>query len=320
MSSPGYSGGTGGTLSVSVQTDDGSATHAPSGTILATTTVRPGNPVSIGYLPLLSFSSPAQLNAGQLYHLVFRNTDASPTTNFVSVNALFTRAVTTPRQPGLSDQDWAQLLNDGHGWSVQQDYTPILDLGYANGVHAGMGYMEVWIDAPKTISGSSAVREIFTPTANHAVSSVQVRISRKSGSSPLTVKLETSGGSVLASGSISASTIGSSPSWTTANLSAGVTLSAGSGYFLVLSAPSDSAYSAYSIERGNNYQFSKSTYFSDGDGQYTSGSSWSGFDQPGGSSNNSNSDLQFLFHSDLRRRPATRRAIPPGIRRMQPRK
>ena len=295
MSGSGYSGGTGGTLSVTVQTDDGTANHGPSGTILASASVRPGSPISIGYLPLISFPTPASLVAGQLYHLVFKDNDPNPTSNFVSVNALWTTTATTPRQQAMSDLDWGQLLNDGHGWTTERNFTPIVDLGYANGIHAGMGYMEVWINAPKTISGSSEVRETFTPSSGHTVSSVMVRVSQKSGSSPLSVKLETAGGSVMASGSISAAAIGTSPDWATTALSSTVTLSAGIGYLLVLSAPSDSAYSAFSIERGNNYQFSKSTYFSDGYGQYTTGSSWSGFDQPGGSSNNSNSDLQFYL-------------------------
>jgi hypothetical protein len=295
MSGSGYSGGNGGTLSISVQTDDGSALHAPSGTVLASTTITPGNPVSIGYLPLVTFSSPATLVAGRLYHIVFRNTAASPTANYVSVNALWTSAVTTPRQQAYSDVDWAQLMNDGSGWAVRQNYTPILDLAYANGVQAGMGYMEVWVNAPETISGSSAVRENFTPTADHSVSSVSVRVRQLSGSSPLTIRLETAGGTVLATGSIAAASIGSSPTWVTTDLSSDVNLNAGQGYLLVLSAPSDSAYSAFAIERGNNYQFAPTTYFRDGYGQYTTGSGWSGFNQPGGSSNNTNSDLQFLF-------------------------
>ena len=186
-------------------------------------------------------------------------------------------------------------MNDGSGWAVRQNYTPILDLAYANGVQAGMGYMEVWVNAPETISGSSAVRENFTPTADHSVSSVSVRVRQLSGSSPLTIRLETAGGTVLATGSIAAASIGSSPTWVTTDLSSDVNLNAGQGYLLVLSAPSDSAYSAFAIERGNNYQFAPTTYFRDGYGQYTTGSGWSGFNQPGGSSNNTNSDLQFLF-------------------------
>jgi hypothetical protein len=291
----GYAGGNGGTLSISVQTDDGTANHAPSGTVLASTTIRPGNPVSIGYLPMVSFASPAALTAGRLYHLVFRNTDPSPTVNYVSVNALWTARTTTPRQPTLSDPDWAQLLRTGSSWTVRQNFTPILDLGYANGVHAGMGYMEVWVNAPKAITGARAVREVFTPKVDHSVAAVAVRVRRISGSNALTIRLETSTGTVLARGQIAAGSIGSSPVWVGTSLSSAVVLKAGRGYRLVLTAPSTSTYSAFAIKRGTNSHFSAATYFTDGYGLYTTGSGWIGFDQPGGSTNNTNSDLQFYL-------------------------
>jgi hypothetical protein len=289
----GYAGGTGGKLRISVQPDDGSSAHAPAATILAATTISPGNPIRIGYLPLVTFGSPARLTAGRLYHLVFRNVDPSPTVNYVSVDGLWTRAATNPRQPGLNDLDWGQLVNNGSGWRTKTTYTPILDLGYANGVHAGMGYMEVWIGEPRTISGASAVREVFSPRADRTVGAVSVRVARSSGSGALTIRLKTAAGTTLASGGIGAGAVGGSMVWAGASLSNRVTLRAGTTYQLVLSSPSGTTYSTWALERGNNYHFSPTTYFADGHGQYTTGSGWTGFDQPGGSSNNTNADLQF---------------------------
>jgi hypothetical protein len=290
----GYSHGTGGTMSITIQSDSGSSAHVPSGHVLATASLRPGNPGPS--FPVITFSSPARLAAGQLYHVVFKNTDPSPTVNFVSVDSLWTGPVTTPRQPGLSDLDWGQLENYGRGWSTLRDYTPILDLAYTNGVHAGMGYMEVWVNAPHTISGSSAVREVFTPKASHTVSSVKVRVRQTGGSSPLVVHLETSGGSVLASGSISAASIGSTTTWYTARFSSSVALRKGSPYQLVLSAAAGTSYSAFSVERGNNYHFPSSEYFTDGYAQFTTGSGWRGFTDESGRTA-TNSDLQFIFAS-----------------------
>ena len=155
--------------------DDGTAAHAPSGTVLASTTIRTGNPVSIGYLPLVTFSSPATLTAGSLYHIVFRNVDPSPTVNYVSIDSLYVYGTTlVPRQPGLSDLDWGQMMNSGSGWTTRANFTPILDLGYANGVHGGMGYMEVWVRGYQRISGASLkVRELFTVSgADRTVSRV----------------------------------------------------------------------------------------------------------------------------------------------------
>ena len=291
----GYSGGNGGTLSITIRTDDGTSSHRPSGTVLASTSIRPGNPIAIGYLPMVKFASPAALTAGRLYHVVFRNSDGSPTVNYVSVNAIWTSVSTTPRQPSLNDLYWAQLVNYGSGWTVRQAFTPILDLGYTNGVHAGMGYMEVWIRASRSISGSSAVREVFTPAATRTVSSVAIRLKRVSGSSALAVQLKTSGGTVLASGTIASASIGTSMTWASATLSTAVTLQAGQGYQLVFTTPSGTSYTTHAIERGNHYSFAAPTYFHDGYGQYTTGSGWTGFDQPGGSTNNTNADLQFLL-------------------------
>jgi hypothetical protein len=291
----GYAGGNGGKIRVSIQPDNGSSNHAPASTILASAYFSPGNPVRIGYLPMISFSSPARLTAGRLYHVVFRNVDPSPRTNYISVDGLWTRARTSPRQPGLSDLDWGQLMNQGSGWESRPTFTPILDLGYANGVHAGMGYMEVWIRRSRSISGANAVREVFTPRASRTVSKVSVRVARSSGSGALTVRLMTAGGTLLASGRIGASAVGSSIGWAGTNLSNSVTLRAGTSYQLVLTGPSGTAYSTWALERGNHYHFAATTYFSDGHGEYTSGSGWSGFDQPGGSYDNVNADLQFLM-------------------------
>ena len=295
----GYAGGNGGTMSISVQTDDGSALHGPSGTVLTSTSIRPGNPIAVGYLPLITFPAPASLTAGQLYHIVFKNTDSSPTVNYVSLDGLFTYASTSPRNPAYNDLDWAQLMSSTGtgGWAVRQNYTPILDLGYANAIHAGVGYMEVWVNAPKAISGSSEVREIFTPATDHSVSSVGVRISLVEGNGPLTIRVvDGKDLAVIGQVSLAAGLFGTEPAWVSTTLPKPIELAAGDAYQLIFSAPNGSSYSAFSIERGNNFDFNSATYFSEGYGQFTTdGSSWSGFDQPGGSSNNTNSDLQFYL-------------------------
>lgn len=283
----GYAGGNGGTVRVSVQAD---ASGVPSGTDLAAATFASGNPVSIGYLPLVTFPSPTTLTAGQVYHVVFRNIDPAPTVNYVSIDSLFTygAAVTQPRIPTGT---WSQLLNTGSGWTTRTNFDPILALNYANGVTEGQGYMEVWVNAPKSISGSAKVREVFTPSQSVTVSEVGARLRRPSGSSPLTLTLNGVSATIpAASVPVGASDRGSA--WVSAPLA--TTLSAGVQYQLVLSSPADTVYSAFGIERGNNYGFASSTYFADGFGQYSlDGSTWSGFDQPGGSRNNTNADVQW---------------------------
>jgi hypothetical protein len=277
---------------VSVQTD---SAGQPSGTILASTTITPGNPVQIGYLPLVSFVNPASLIAGSLYHVVFRNVDPSPTANYVSLDGLWTFSTLSPRQARISD-DFAHLINTGSGWTIRANMTPILALNYANGVTQGQGYMEIWVRSPKSISGSSKVRETFTPQSTVTASTLSLRVMRVSGSSPLTVSLGGLTATIPAS-SIAVSTPGVDQGGDTlVTVPFPVTLNAGTTYSLVWSAPADTVYSAYGVERGNHYNFQPTTYFPDGYGQYTTdGITWTGFDQPGGSSNNSNADLQFIL-------------------------
>ena len=303
-SGTGYSGGTGGAISISVQEDDGSGAHAPSGSTLASVTIHPGNPVAIGPLPLVSFPTPATLTVGRLYHIVFRNVDANPTANFVSVNGLFTFADLEPWQPAYTNLDWANLVKMGSGsWSDERGsgqgtISPIMALNYANGHVAGVGYMEVWVESPKVISGSRKAREVFTVSgSDRRITGVSVRVKRLSGSGPLRVRLETPGGDLIEEGSIPASRIPTTgyASWATYSFSTPRTLTTGHGYHLVLSSDSDSSYSVFVLREGSTYGFGPATYFADGTGQYDPGSGWVGFDQPGGATNLTQGDLQFAF-------------------------
>jgi hypothetical protein len=297
---PGYGGGTGGTMRITVETDDGTASHLPSGTILATTDVV--HPVD-GAGNVYSFASPPQLVAGQLYHIVFRNIDPSPTVNFVSVDGLYVDSDLPVWQPAFPNTDWANLVKLGSGsWSAdrgpgQGTITPIMALSYANGVVDGMGYIEIWYGSPKTISGSGSAREAFTVSGpSRQVSSVSVRLKRVSGSSPLVVRLETSSGALVEQGSIPASSIPTTgyASWATYNFATSRTLVAGQGYHLVLSSASDTSYSIFVIRKGVSYGFSSQTYFADGSGQYNPGSGWVAFD-PGWRGPLDEGDLQFYF-------------------------
>jgi hypothetical protein len=291
----GYSAGTGGTLEVSLTTDDGTTDHFPTDTVLARMTFVPGNPIK-GRMDEHRFPSPPILVAGQLYHLVFRNADPDPGANFVSVNALFVDGpALVPRQPGLADEDWAQLLDQGQGWQVRGGFTPILELTYADGVQ-GVGYMEVWSQARKTISACCAVREVFTVSGNsQSVSSVAVRLERIDGSGPITVRLETEDGTLVEQGAIAASSTPLFQAWATIGFVSSHVLRSGVAYHLMLTAPGDTTYAVFAIRKGSSYEFDPRTYFADGHGEVDEGSGWVGFDQPGGTPHSPEGDLQFYF-------------------------
>jgi len=306
----GYSNGTGGTIRADVYADDGTASHLPTGSSLASGSMTPGNPAGFPpdsdtshKFPTITFSTPATLVAGTLYHIVFRNADPSPTVNFLSVDGLYVYADLPACQPAFPDTDWANLVKPAAGsWSTDRGAgrgatTPIMALNYANGRVGGMGYMETWEIAPKTISGSMAAREAFTVSgSSRQVSSVSVRLKRVSGSSPLLVRLETSNGSLVEQGSIPASSIPTTgyASWATYTFASSHTLATGQSYHLVLSSASDTSYSIFVIRKGVDYGFSPKTYFADGSGQYNPGSGWVAFD-PGWRDPLDQGDLQFYF-------------------------
>lgn len=279
----GYSGGTGGTLRITVRPDDG-AGH-PATTVLASVTYVPGNPLG-GWTTYdaVTFPSPATLSAGTVYYIVFEDVDPSPTVNYISVNELYVYGPTlTPRQPAVADADYAVLMASPTTWSVQANYTADMDLTYANGLHDGLAYVQNMVDLYGTVSGLSSVREHFTVSGgNRTVGSASVRVRRTSGSSPLTIRLETGSGALIEAGDIAASAVPASlpggdnggSVWVTVTFATPHTLVDGSTYNLRLSAPPDTAYTAAPIREGTDVGFG-SHAFRDGSGQGSpNGTSW----------------------------------------------
>jgi hypothetical protein len=306
MDHTGYWGGTSGAILVSIQTDDGSSSHNPSGQQLTSSLLTDPDavPVPARYFPTLTFSAPAAVTAGEIYHIVFENPDPSPAVNFVSVDALYQAAAPTPSQPTMSDTDCAVLLfsnysAEGTIWKPRQGYTPILQIDYEDGFTQGFGYMEVWVGAPQSISGTSSVRETFTVSgASQSVSSVGVRVARLSGSGALTVRIEAEDGTLIEQGQVPAASVpldaSASYVWANYKFSASHTLSAGQTYHLVLQSPVSTVYQAYPIRKGSDYGYKNTTFFPDGYAQFLQGGSWVGWTQ-WGVANRTDGDLQFYF-------------------------
>jgi hypothetical protein len=298
----GYHGGTGGSIKVELQEDDGSEGHLPSGKALASCL----HPIKLAwddsaYYPFLVFDRPVSLREGALYHCVFTNTDPDPERNFVSLNAIFLRSATTPRQPRLPDADWAMLMRSRGqpAWSLRrtpgtaEGFTPIMEVAYANGAAQGVGYMEFWVNDPKPISGPAAVREVFTVTGPpRRVTAVRVRVKHLAGEPALAISLETGNGTLLASGE--ARGTGEGSQWTGCAFPAPVTLASGSTYRLVLQARAPSRFEAFPMRKGSDKGFGPATVFGDGHAEFTAGRGWSGWD-PWLRSNRLDSDLAFFF-------------------------
>jgi hypothetical protein len=301
---PGYAGGTAGTTQVTLNTDDGTSSHNPTSTVLASYVM--GNVLSLSsparYFYTVQFSPAPALAAGQLYHMVFKSIDASPSVNFLSVDTLYQIVFPNPYQPTVSNTDAAVLLSEnGSTWQPRAGYTPIYQLQFQNGVTEGIGYMEGWIGAPEPISGSNAVRETFTVSgAEVKVSSVGIRLARLSGNDPLTVRLENGNGTLIEQGTVPAAAIqesnATSPAyvWATYKFSATYALVPGNTYHLDFESSSTSTYQAFPIRKGSNYGFQATTYFPDGHAEFEQNGSWTGWTQ-WGAANRTDGDLQFYF-------------------------
>jgi hypothetical protein len=277
---PVYSGGTGGTLRITVQTD---SNGVPSGTVLATASYTPGNSGVWTHYDVVTFSSPATLTKGTRYNIVFENVDANSAANYFSVNELYTYSTVTPRQPAFADADYAVLYAAPSTWSVQSKYTADMDLTYADGTHDGMAYIANIIELYGTVSGSASVREHFTVSGgNRAVTKASVRVRRTSGSSPLTIRLETGTGTLIEAVDVPASSIAASAPggdnggsvWVTVTFSNPHTLANGAAYNLRLTTATGTTYTSAPIREGTDVGL-LSTAFRDGSGQSSSnGTSW----------------------------------------------
>ncbi len=186
----GYSGGTGGTISISIQSD---LNGLPSGVLFATTEWRPGpQPIDAKlWAPfnrhaLTSLKAPTK---GALYHVVWHNLDPSPKVNYASVNPVMQWDPPTPRQPLWPDDEFAVLTERKGPMEVWRNYTAVLDVDHVDGSHDGQGYIQSMRDFQALVSGVNRVRERLTGLGGHRVSTIGLRILHVSGSGPLIVTL-----------------------------------------------------------------------------------------------------------------------------------
>ncbi len=284
QSGSGYGAGTGGTLELSIRPD---ASGVPSSNVLGSASiVHPGTNAG----RIVTFSPAVSLTKGAIYDLVFRNTDASPQSNFVSVNATYVYGTALhPLQP--SGDDMSVLINQGT-WAKRTNYMPVLDLGWAGGSHSGQGYMEIWVRDYANIGGSAKVRETFTNPTARTITTLAARVRRTSGSGALTLSIPGVASATVPASAVPASAPGGDNGgavWVVATLPSPVTLPAGSGS-LVLTAPSGTTYTTFPVRKGADYGYDAATCFAQGQAQYTTGGSWQPFN---GDANGS--DLQFYL-------------------------
>ena len=257
---PGYSGGDGGTMRISVRADD---RGRPSDTVLASVERAFGNPSGDwSTYHDTTFPAPATVRAGELYHVVFENTSTAGL-DFISINELVAFDETVPRQPLYPGDDYAVLYGGHQTWEVLPHYTAVMDLTYSDGHHDGIGYIESMWQQFGTISGAAnQVRQRFTISGdNRIAASVSVRIRRGNGTSPLTITLETGGGDRIESMDVAADdvpiVVGDDPgdgsgTWVTVTFTEPRLMAHGSTYNLRLTTAAGTAYTVVPVREGTD--------------------------------------------------------------------
>lgn len=279
-----YSLGDGGLYRASIQLCKADGT--PTGTILGVCSNKRYNlnRAADAYFETWVLDSPTVAIAdGALCAFVIENVHNDPARNYFSLNALymFGDAVGPERQWAYSNLELALLSNVGSGWGVSNE-TPNFDV-LPN--HEGFGYTQCNIEMFKHISGAAQVRQLLNLSAPYAFDTIEMRVRRASGSSPLQFIVETGAGAQLATASVPSSRIAQSAAGgdnggqvlASATLPAIVTIPAGVAYLRALTA-AGTDYTAAPVRRAvrDNVKGEPSwgSFMAPGIGQFTTGGAW----------------------------------------------
>lgn len=248
----GYSKGTGGTIDIDIRPDDGTG-FPDMGTSLATyqktfptmtagvLSPRDTSDRITHLFGFMTLSAPVAITAGQRYHICYENNDASPTVNWTSLNhcAALGGGVRAPSAP--SGLDWGLI-----GWNrdnfagskyVENEniYMPVLEIGMDDGSAFGMAWMDNFSGARRPITGTSRVRQLFTPAANMNFTDIGLNLIQVSSAGSVIVQLKQST-TVLQSVTIPATAFAGSSSGVWAERPFVVSVSSGTQYALEMSA------------------------------------------------------------------------------------
>lgn len=202
----GYSNGNGGTIQISLYPDDGSPLHLPdlNAQPLASTVIKPGLPPDRrkkGYFPDVRFSGGSKaVQAGQIYHLVFRNIDQAPDHHFISIDHSATPAQNGRPARWLNTIDWSTLYATrryqpdkpgDYAWvnltergSSGHHFSPIMQIVLRDGQSQGVSDTESGSVDPQRIYTARAglpVREHFKPGSDKRISGFSVATAAAAG-------------------------------------------------------------------------------------------------------------------------------------------
>ncbi len=256
--SSGYWNGTGGTIIVTIYPDDGSADHLP---VTSAPIARSNAVTNAASQPMccpFTFSDPPMLTAGTIYHFIFTNIDANPSTNYISLDHIYNSSPGSQAQPHIPYL--AVGYKDGgiafSASNYQPRFTPCTGLDFADGHRSGFTWIDTWHP------GSAPTVETFTPSATMTATAVGVRLASASST---TVTLTDAGGTKIVSGTTSPT----SNKWSVLTFASPITLQQGTTYRLSVSD------SWMGIQKGINYGWEKATSFGDGSASTDAGHDYS---------------------------------------------
>jgi hypothetical protein len=265
--SGGYMAGNGGRVAVALRND---SRGVPGATTLTAATIT--NPTAEDFRTV-AFARPAALRAGTVYHIVLTNPTPDPVHNYVSIDDLYDETP-APTAPIVPRADLALVWKYGWGypWAINNRHTPIFTLIYADAGRHGPGVpyvnarSETW---RRPIGGGPRVAQQITPSSRIRVDGAAMRLRHTGGAEPVILRLQTSGGTILAS--CTDALLGTG--WARCSFPA-VTLSAGASYRLVAATPTGSSYAAWPLTQGSG--FTSPWSFDDGHAEYSSdgGATW----------------------------------------------
>ncbi len=317
-----YSLGNGGLVTIEIHADDESDQHLPSGTALGAI-VAPYVPLEIAVqvYPVFELETPVQVEAGQIYHLVYRQLNP-PTRCTRRGGYTVAEAAECDKDSGLiglngiwfsPSQDRGPWLGEtaailtrhsaAEGWTLDPDNLSWFEIRYSDGVWTGDAY--TYNDGAATaqlIGGDNQIRQRFTVgDVARSVDGVWLRAGRRPGGGEgvLSVAVAEDGKEIKARGRFAPEDFrecaGGCGSWAYAPLDRAIVLELGRDYLVTFAAPAGAVYAAtsgfpldyapYESQTRNNWENAGAQFSADG------GITW----KPFSGAYRPNRDLSLLF-------------------------
>ena len=283
-----YAAGDGGVIRVEIRADDGTAYHLPSRTTLASALV--SDPLA-QWNRLVHFPNAACLEAGMLYHIVFTNMSQDESTNFVSIDDLYTATDGLETQPAANKTDLAVLLraSGATAWQTRPHHLPIFSLDYGDGFRQGQTYIDVK-QSGVVISPGNSVREVFTVQAATPLFALAgVRVKPLASSGTLRIMLAEHSGKTIESATVSPAVPLGQSTWIALPFSSLRALTKGITYDLVLVSEEGGQYLVQPLQNGAQYGFEGESQFTGNHCEVNAGQGWKGC------LNRSDLDVPFFF-------------------------